>query len=105
MKNHVFIYYGAIFIFFNIIGSSILLSTIILLAIYFIMAIYAAVLTFKYKTTNPLILLVLTLYLIVYIFIDWDNTAVVYIPDGMHLIVGFILVIFGVFFAKKFQSE
>ncbi|MFW5838704.1 MAG: hypothetical protein ACOCU1_02075 [Bacillota bacterium] len=91
--------------YFYVLSATLIFSTVILLAIYFIMVVYAVILTYKYKATNPLVLLVLTVFLIGYILIDSDNDAVVYVPDGMHILLGLGLIIYGAFFAQKFQNE
>jgi hypothetical protein len=97
MKNGIFINFGILYMIFTMVSDSLLLAPILLVAIYVIMMIIAALSLLKYKNVKAIILTVSSVFIVAYTIIGWNASGdTFYQPTAIHFLTGVILVVFGI---------
>ncbi|MGS0972056.1 MAG: hypothetical protein ACVCEJ_02275 [Candidatus Izemoplasmataceae bacterium] len=100
MNRYIFVVFGAIYLLIGSVSERVFVVTYFLLGVYIIMFLIGLFLTIKYRAVNPLVLLLVTLFMVLYTLFTWDG-LIVYHADGIHSLVGIFSIAYGVFFAKK----
>jgi hypothetical protein len=105
MKQNVFFYFGAVYFFIGFLSPMFFFSTYILLGIYGILFLLSLIFTIKYRSINPAFLLIFSVFTILYTWFSWTDRTYIYRTDGVHALVGIILIGYGFLFFNKFQDN
>lgn len=105
MSRHMFLYYGFLYILVGFFSANVFLATPILLGLYGVVFVISLYLLWKHKSINPGILVLASAFTFLYTWLSWTDHSVYYQPDGIHLLVGVVLVVYGLVFADKYAKK